>query len=200
MYVNHTLLDAAEARILEVFLDLNQHYFAEITKKTKITRPRTLRVLRKLADANALTIKKEANVKYYTLNKIPLTYSALSLVEYNKTSSFLEKNKTLKRAIALLKEKYHNYLCLLIFGSYAKGNSIKKSDVDLLVVKEDFSKKDVIELESAAEFAAARTGIKLAPYLMKKEELMKKNDFIKEVIQNHFILEGSELFLKLVIE
>lgn len=200
MYDNHTIIDDAELRILEMFLDLNPHYFAEITKKTKITRPRTLRALRKLACANVLMIKKEANVKYYTLNKTPQAYSVLSIIEYNKTQMFLEKNKILKRAIEMFKEKYPDYLCLLVFGSYAKGNFTKKSDVDLLVVKEDFSKKEVIELESATEFAAARTGIKLAPYLMKKEEIRKKNDFVKEAIQNHLILEGSELFLKLVIE
>ncbi len=137
MYKNHTPLSIAELKVLGLFLDLNRHYFAEITKKAKLTRPRTLRVLRTLTNINLLKTKTEANIKYYSLNKVSSAYSVLSIVEYNKTINFLEKNKRLNRALEMFKEKYKDYLVLLIFGSYVKGYATKTSDIDLLLVKEE---------------------------------------------------------------
>src|SRR3989338_8427598 len=97
MYINHTLLSLAEAKILDIFLGLNRHYFAELTKVTKMTRPRTLRVLRKLVKQGILEVRTEANVKYYSLKRTSLVYATLGIVGYNCTLLFLAKNKTLAR-------------------------------------------------------------------------------------------------------
>ena len=200
MYKNRTILSVAEVKVLELFLDLNKHYFAEITKKTKLTRPRTLRVLRKLTKIGILRTKTEANVKYYSLNKNPAVYSILNIIEYNKTINFLEKNKRLKRALEMFKEKYGNYLIILIFGSYAKGYATKTSDIDLLLVKEEFSKAEIKKIEDLMDLINGRTGLRISPYLIKIDEFKQKKDFIKEVIENHILLEGGELFFRLVLE
>lgn len=200
MYKNHTPLSIAELKVLEVFLDLNRHYFAEITKKTKLTRPRTLRVLRKLTKLNILKTKTEANVKYYFLNKNPSTYFVLSLVEYNKTVNFLEKNKTLRRALEMFKEKYKDYLIMLIFGSYVKGYATKTSDIDLLLIKENISKPEIKKIENLVDIINGRTGLRISQYLMEINEFRQKRDFVKEVIENHILLEGGELFFRLVLE
>ncbi len=200
MYKNHTPFTIAELKVLELFLDLDKHYFAEITKKTKLTRPRTLRALRKLTKINIFKTKTEANVKYYFLNKNPFVYSILSVVEYNRTLNFLEKNKKLERALGMFKEKYKNYLIMLIFGSYVKGYSIKTSDIDLLLIKEKFSKDEIKKIEDLVELINGRTGLRVSPYLMKLDEFRQKKAFVKEVIENHFLLEGGELFFRLVLE
>ena len=200
MYKNHTLLSVSEYKILESFLDLEKHYFSEISKRTKLTRPRTLRVLRKLAKIDILKAEIEANVKYYSLNKTSSVYTLLSIVEYNKTINLLENDKTLKRAIEMFKDKYNNYLVKLIFGSYVKGYASKTSDVDLLLIKEEFSKIDIKKIEDLVEIINGRTGLRINPYLMKLNEFMQKKDFVKEIIDNHIILDGGELFFKLVLE
>ena len=200
MYRNHTPLTIAELKILELFLDLNRHYFSEITKKTKLTRPRTLRVLRKLTKVNILKTKTEANVKYYFLNKNPSVYLILSIVEYNKTINFLGNNKRLKRALEMLKDKYSDYLIMLIFGSYVKGYATKTSDIDLLLIKEEFSKNEIKKIEDLIEIINGRTGLKISPYLMKTTEFKQKKDFVKEVIEKHILLDGGELFFRLVLE
>src|SRR3989338_4434199 len=151
MYVNHTLLGLPEARILEVFLDLKRHYFAELLKVTKLTRPRTLRVLRKLVKQGILEINAEANVKYYSLKKTSLVYSTLGLVEYNRTLLFLAKKRTLTRALEMLKEKYMDYSIMLIFGSLVKGYAAKMSDVDILLLKENVSQGDIKKIERSEE-------------------------------------------------
>lgn len=201
MYENHTLLSVAELNIVDLFLDLKPHYFAEITKKTKLTRPRTLRALKKLARLGFLKTKTEANVKYYFLNKDnSLTKTLLASVEYNKTINFLDKNKTLKRAINMLKSKFDDYLVMLIFGSYVKGYATKASDIDLLLVKESFSKEEVKRVEDLTEMINGRTGLKISPYLMKTKEFKQKKEFVKEIIENHIILDGAEVFFRWVLE
>lgn len=200
MYANHTMLSPAEVTVLEVFLDLKRHYFAELTKVTKLTRPRTLRILRKLVQQNILEVNTEANVKYYSLKKTSLVYTVLGMVEYNRTSAFLAKNKTLKRALEMLKERYNNYLIMLIFGSVVKGYATKTSDIDLLLVKEDFSKNDLKKVEDIVSLINGRTGLKISSYFMKIEEFKKQNDLAKEAIDHHILIEGAELFYRMVLE
>jgi len=200
MYRNHTLLSIAELKVLGLFLDLNRHYFAEITKKTKLTRPRTLRVLKKLTKINILKTKTEANVKYYFLNKSSSVYSILSTVEYNKSIDFLEKNKRLKRALDMFRDKYRDYLVMLIFGSYVKGYATKTSDIDLLLIKEELSKAEIKRIGDLIEIINGRTGLRISPYLMRINEFKQKKDFVKEIIENHILIEGGELFFRLVLE
>ncbi len=200
MYVNHTPFSMSELKVLNLFLDLNKHYFAEISRKTRLTRPRTLRVLKKFVSINVFKTKTEANIKYYFLNKNPIVYSILSVVEYNKTINFLENNKRLKRALEMFRSKYREYLIMLIFGSYVKGYATKNSDVDLLLIKEKFSKTDIKKIEGIIEIINGRTGLKMSPYMMRVNEFKQKKGFVQEIIENHILLDGAELFFRLVLE
>lgn len=199
MYKNHTLLSDAELKMLEIFLDLKRHYFAEMTKKSKLTRPRTLRALRGLERRGILSIKTEANVKYYSLNNIPKVWTVLSLVEYNKAENLLDKNKTLKRGLEMFKEKFNQNLIIAIFGSHVKGYATKSSDVDILLMKEQFSKSEMKKIEDIIDIINGRTGLKLSHHLMKLDEF-KKNILSQEIIDNHILIEGGELFFKMVLQ
>jgi len=200
MYANHTLLSSVEVRILEVFLDLKRHYFAELLKVTKLTRPRTLRVLRKLVKQGILEINAEANVKYYSLKKTSLVCSTLGLVEYNCTLLFLAKNRTLTRALETLKERYMGYSVMLIFGSVVKGYATKMSDIDILLLKENVSQSDIKKMEDSVDLINGRTGLKISPYLMSMDEFKKKNELAKQAIADHILIEGAELFFRMVLE
>jgi len=200
MYNNHTLLSSAEVKILDIFLDLKKHYFAELVKVTKLSKPRTLRALRKLVQQHILEVKPEANVKYYSLRKSSLVYAVLSSVEYTDAQRFLEKNKKLHRALEMFKEKYNDYSIMLLFGSMVKGYAAKSSDVDVLLVKDSFTKKEIKKVEDIVDLVNGRTGLKISPYFMKVEEFKNRNELAKEVIEKHIILEGGELFFRMVIQ
>lgn len=200
MYVNHTLFSQAEVKILEVFLNLERHYFAELTKATKLTRPRTLRVLRKLVKQGILDVNAEANVKYYSLKRTSLVYATLGIVEYGRTLPFLAKNKTLTRALDMFKEGYAGYSVMLLFGSAVKGYATKASDIDMLLLKENVSQRDIRKVEDIIDLINGRTGLKISPYFMTTEEFKKRNDLAKQAITNHILIEGAELFYRLVLE
>ncbi len=199
MYVNHTMLSLPEAKILEVFLDLKRHYFAELLKLAKLTRPRTLRVLRKLVKQGILEVRTEANVKYYSLKRTSLVYVTLGIVEYGCTLLFLAKNKTLARTLDMFKEKYVDYSVMLIFGSIVKGYATKTSDIDMLLLKENVSQSDIKKVEDVIDLVNGRTGLKISPYFMTVDEFKKKNELAKQVIEHHILIEGAELFFKMVL-
>ena len=159
-----------------------------------------MRVLRKLVESNVLEVKEEANIKYYSLKKNETTFSVLSIVEYNKTMKFLKKHKTIKRALDMIKERYDDPLISLVFGSYAKNYATKTSDVDLLLVKESFSKSEIKKVEDIIDLVNGRIGLQINPHLMQLDEFKAKNELVKEVIDNHMILKGAELFFRSVIE
>ncbi len=199
MYTNHTLFSLAEVKILEAFLDLKRHYFAELLKLVKLTRPRTLRILRKLVKQGILDVTAEANVKYYSLKRTSLVYATLGVVEYNRALLFLAKNKTLARALEMLKEKYFDYHVMLIFGSVVKGYATKTSDIDILLLKEAVSQTDIKKVEDIVGLVNGRTGLKISSYFMTVNEFKKKNELAKQAIEHHILIDGAELFHRLVL-
>ena len=199
MYANHTVLSLPEAKILEAFLDLKRHYFAELLKVAKLTRPRTLRVLRKLVKHGILETRKEANVKYYSLKRASLVYVTLGIVEYGRTLPFLAKNKTLARSLDMFKEKYGDYSVLLIFGSVVKGYATKASDIDMLLLKENVTRSDIKKVDDIIDLINGRTGLKISPYFMTVGEFKKKNELAKQAIGHHILIEGAELFFRMVL-
>jgi len=199
MYVNHTMLGLPEAKILEVFLDLKRHYFAELLKVAKLTRPRTLRVLRKLVKQGILEVKTEANVKYYSLMKTSLVYSTLGVVEYGRTILFLVNNKLLSRALEMFKENYLDYSVMLLFGSVVKGYATKASDIDMLLLKESISQSDIKKVDDVVDLINGRTGLKISPSFMTLDEFKKKNELAKQAITDHILIDGAELFFRMVL-
>lgn len=193
------MLSLPEVKILDAFLDLKRHYFAELLKLTKLTRPRTLRVLRKLVKQGILEVRTEANVKYYSLKRTSLVYATLGIVEYSRTLPFLAKNKTISRALEMLKEKYADYSVMLIFGSAVKGYATKVSDIDLLLLKENVSQSDIKKVEDIIDLVNGRTGLKISPYFMTADEFKKKNELAKQAIEHHILIEGAELFFRMVL-
>lgn len=53
--------------------------------------------------------------------------------------------EALKILNKLLKEKRIKIYKMLVFGSYAKGEERDESDIDIIVVSEDFENKDIFE-------------------------------------------------------
>ena len=194
MTKNYTkkMFGKVEASILELYLSGRQHYLSEICRKTRLARPSVLRTLKKFEKLKILKIKNIGNIKLYTLNKNKHSISLISLLEYEKTENFLNKNPKIKTAVELFIEKERPIIAI-IFGSYSKGKAIKGSDLDLLLVK-DFKKNNIKKLEELSGLAYGRTGINISPVLMKLDDMRKRNVFVKEIIEAHYIIKGAELF------
>src|SRR3989338_10300409 len=94
-------------------------------------------------------------------------------MKIEKIKNTLSKNKR------LLQER-HRIKSIGIFGSYARGNFSKKSDLDILV---EFSKPpDIFEFIKTEEFLGDLLGVKVDLVSVKALKPLIKDEILKETV------------------
>lgn len=123
------------------------------------------------------------NEKSYILNKIlePI---------------FIEESKTLDELILVLR-KYlttKTIFTAAIFGSVAKGEEKEDSDIDLLVVSDDFD--HAIEVvASASEDISEVFHARVSPIIFSKKEFIskEKRELVQSILSNYILVAGLKL-------
>lgn len=184
-------------------LDENRQglHIRELSRQIKTGLPNIKRYLDMLEKEKIIRKEKKAN-----MINIILTYNSetFAYLKYIHSSSFLELPKNIQIAsndfLAELKEKP---LISLIFGSYAKKNYTKNSDLDIFLVFQEL--KNTKDIEETSKRIGMRTNIKINPIYIsyskfKKDFLDKNNNFSNEIRNNVIILNGIEYYYELIKE
>jgi len=191
---------------LETMLTLNIN---EIARKAGIS-PSTAFELLKLARKDGVVNKKESTKQHnYRIDfSSSLARKTCELIELQKVAKFSKKNRDYgiifrdikKEMIQALKD---DLLALIIFGSIPRGYSTKKSDIDIILIapKKPKSylkwKKDVDKVEDKIHAWHGREASSIIiPLDEFREKLKEKDPFIMGVVNDHFILYGSENYLR----
>jgi predicted nucleotidyltransferase len=172
-----------EYKILELFLREDKPlFFREISKLSGVSIGGTQNVLKDYSDF--LDKELKGRNMYYSLKKNILTNYLKKKIEIEKTIQFLKKNKLLREFFG--KVLFEKISCL-IFGSYAKGDSNEKSDLDLVVLED----KKLPEYLCPVELHSIR---------------MSKGDFRKmfekgealsgEIFKDHILINDFEFFME----
>ena len=106
--------------------------------------------------------------------------------------------KTVVEAIKFLekclKEKGLNISKIILFGSQAKGKSTEESDVDILIISNDFRGKDIFERAALTKEAEIMTikkfMIPLDIITMTPEELESETSLIADFVKDGEVLYG----------
>ena len=122
------------------------------------------RLLRRLADAGLVTVTAEGKQKYYRANPRSPVYAELHGLAL-KTSGLVEP---IRRALARAGSEIE---VAFIYGSVARGSATSRSDVDLLVVSDQLTYPDLIELLQPVETALARP---ITPTVLTRNEWRAK--------------------------
>ena len=77
---------------------------------------------------------------------------------------------------------------LVVFGSYARGEETRNSDLDIFLIGKIGELTDLEELWR----------IKINTVKSTKGKFDKGNNFIKEIIKNHIVLKGVEDFVEML--
>ena len=169
-----------------------EYYIREVQRLLKIS-PRTAQLI--LGD-----LEKKAVLESHTKGKIRL-YKLRRTVEARDYSTFAETYKRIKFAEKSLKikeiiDKLASSIdgIGLIFGSYAKGIEKKDSDIDIFIAG-TYDKK---EFERISSITGVKLDIKNYPLELFKSDF-DKDILIREVLDNHIILFGSEHLINLII-
>jgi len=155
------LLNKYEKRIIELLIQ-NDKTLPEISAAIGISKPATSKYLKKLEEQNIIKGTYERNstgrtVKYSIqqfqiifsidpINKSILGFKADEPIDINypylgyiKQKEFRKEVKTYFSEINNI--DFENYT-IILYGSVAQGSAHRKSDIDLLFLKESWSKKE----------------------------------------------------------
>ncbi len=180
-------LDNRMLEILSLFTyDYTKKRYASEIAKTNPYPQRTIsRKLNKACELGILKYLKEGRNKLYYLDlNQAITFHILLMVESYKALDFKLKNPKLN----LLLDNYNSDK--IIFGSYAKSNFNKDSDIDVL-----FLTANEIDIMKSSFVIHSQ----FSSFDNFKKKIIKKEVLALEIANNHIILSGYEKIIKLLM-
>jgi len=167
-----------------------EFYLRQISKTAKIALKTCQNVLANLEKDKILLAKTVGKNKYFRLNLDNIeTKSYLLKAEIHKTDIFLKKHPEFK---SFLKEVNASPV-IILFGSFAKSTENKDSDVDIFVVS---GKEEKLPAHLLPYKIHQNT---LTESSFKKAALGKET-IIKELEENHIILNNHSLYVNIIWE
>jgi len=186
------IYDNTETRILEqVYLQPGIHMRA-LSKQLKLSMPS---ISNGLKNIKTLLIEERSGNQI----KFSIDYSkeeiipALYLVEHSRIKKLPAKARiAIRDFLKNIKEKP---LITIIFGSYAKVNYTKESDIDILLVFQKL--EDRKNIETTAKNVSMRSSIKLSPVYLdynnfKESFHNSSKKFFKDLKKYKILLNGIE--------
>lgn len=163
-----------------------KQYFNQLSENGNITSKNSLlKSLNGLCDLGVLKKEKNKSNTFYSLNyDNSLTVSILLFVDklFFESLSFSVKG-CINEIISMIKPNI-----LVLFGSYAKGNITKYSDVDLLVIAD--KKINNYKIKEMA----LRYGVNISTTIMRFSEFNILNESLNHVIKTGHPIVGGEYF------
>lgn len=126
------------------------------------------------------------------------TIALIILSEIERKEKFFNSNKELKLIfddfVKSVKSKI-SVESIILFGSYAKGIQTQKSDIDLLIISDKKNKVD-----RCARDIYAKYGKEINAVIMTSNDFrgQKNKPLIKEIINNHCIIVGTNKFIEML--
>jgi predicted nucleotidyltransferase len=166
----NTILKSGFEKIISIFYKNKSAilHLRKIGRQTKLNENSVTRFLKQLEEQQILISKKEGNLKKYSIQKNKRTFLIFSLFDIKKFDKLpnIRKN-AINYFFQKLKEKP---IIIVLFGSTAKEDFTKNSDIDLLLI---VNKK--IKIEQAEDYVESQTGININCIQINYD------DFIREI-------------------
>ncbi len=191
------MYDNTELRIIEqIYLKPSIHK-RELAKQLNIGMPSIDYSLNKISKL-VRKYKSGNQINYFLDYSKEALMPMLYAVEFSRLERLPVKVKIAIRDF--LGELDNKPLIALIFGSYAKGNYIKDSDIDILLVFQKLENEKSIE--NIAKRISMRTNTTISPVYLdyisfKKSFYDSTKEFFKNLKENKIILIGIEYWRQL---
>lgn len=168
-----------------------------IAKKLDVSHVTLLPYLRQLEKNKILLSQKIGRNKEYLLNpNNSLTKHYLAITEELATIDYLDKNFVIKKILEAL-SSLSLIGTLIIFGSYAKNYAIEASDIDLFYLGK-LEPSQLSEIKKQGKIYGREINIKTSSIENFNEALRTGDILIREIIENHFILQNPGPFINLL--
>lgn len=163
-----------------LFLIKEKSHIREIAKSLNINHMAVSRVLNQFICKNIVDYKWEGKNKVYFIKKTSEAKNYLIMAELFNLNEAISKYSRLRRIVEEIQSNKKIKLAIL-FGSYAKDIPKESSDIDLYIESNNKKLKEEISLIDS------KLSIKLGKFDV-------NSLLIKEIIKNHIILKGVELY------
>jgi len=191
------MYDTTEIKVIEkIYVNPGIHK-RELSKQVKVRMPSIDYSIKKI-DSLLKKRKKAGQINYFINYSKEAITPTLYMVEYNRIERVPPKIKLAIREF--LKELKEKPIISLIFGSYAKGNYTKDSDIDILLVYQKV--EDSKGIENTAKKISMRTNTQISPVYLNYEDFResfhdKTKEFIKNIRESKILLTGIEWWRQL---
>jgi predicted nucleotidyltransferase len=183
------LFTRSQQRVLSIFFGKpdKSYYTNEIVRIANMGRGTITRELEKMASAGLISKTPVGNQIHYQANLNCPVYDELHAI-VTKTFGITD---VIKQALQPIDQRIE---LAFVYGSIAKGTDTKESDVDIMLVGEDLSYADVMELIMPAEVILQRP---INPTLYTREEfqsrLKDEQSFLKRVKEQPTLMIKGDL-------
>jgi len=193
-----TIIKKGIYKILRIFYENRNSslHLRELSRKTNLNENSISRFLSKMVTKGILDFNREGNLKKFFIKKqyVPIVFSIYDEEKLDNLPS-LRKNAIREY---LLDSVLVKPLFAVVFGSTAKGNFKKDSDIDiLLVVRSKTDNKNVIDN------VKSQTGLKIqeiqvTEYQFLKELKEKKEPVIQSAIECGFPVFNNKYYYEVI--
>lgn len=161
----------------------------EVARKVRIDVKAVQLQLKMLENVNVVSGTTNGRNKEYRLNLGNyLTKYHMVLAETFASITYLNENFEVKKLISEIGD--HLCGCIVLFGSFAKGEMTQESDIDLLVIND--RKPDTHAAVEMGRLIGREVSVKSTTGKRFLEGLMNGDPLIREVIANHIILKDLD--------
>lgn len=203
--------EATITKIITPFMPalVSEFNIREIAKKAGISYDAAYRHIKVLVEKSILKERPVGKALVCSLNLSNImARKYLEKISVSKTDEFLNKDVVLKKMFGGLVENLkkaapNELLCVVLFGSYARGEQKERSDIDILIISSTFDVREQLERECGG--IEHRYGKEIASLITTATEFVKmlkskKRMVAHEVQQDGIILHGFENYFSMLSE
>lgn len=164
--IGDALFTKAQQKVLAVLFGQPEQsfYLNELVRLADMGRGAISRELSKLTDAGLLVMQKQGNQNHYQANKdSPIMHELVAIVKKTFGVAAVLKS-ALTPVLPHLQQAF-------VYGSIAKGNEHACSDVDVMLVGDNLSYSETMQLLETAELQLQRT---VNPRIYTSEEFAQR--------------------------
>jgi predicted nucleotidyltransferase len=170
-------------------------HLREIARETGVDVKAVQLQLKRLEKTNILSSILRGRNKEYCLNlNNSITRYYMVMAETFVSIRYLRRNFLIKKIVDEIGNTIDDIIVL--FGSFARNQATKSSDIDLFVISE--KKPDRTVAEEAGDIVGRRVSVKFASKKQFMNGLIEKDPLICEVVSNHIVLKGVDDFTGII--
>jgi len=174
--------------ILQLFYNDKSQFFhlREIVRRTGLNENSVYRFLNKLEEEKILKVQKEGNLKKYGVKHNQQVYTAFSCFDVDKFNNLPHLRKT--AISSYLNALPQQPIFAILFGSTAKENYRKDSDLDILIIS-----NEKIVVKKAEQEADSISATKVSTFQMGYKDFLKELKLKEDPVIQSAILTGYPL-------